>query len=172
MEFNKIAGAILVTLLVMMGIGKIGNTLVPQFQPKEDKPGAKTPTDPTPPAEALKPLPERLAAATVEDGERRGQACVSCHTFAKGGRNGVGPNLWDIVGRKKGSVAGFKYSVSLLSTPGDWSFDDLDKYLANPGAFIKDSPMTLATPNQDRRAAIIRYLQTLSESPKPLPAKQ
>jgi cytochrome c len=171
MEFNKIAGAILVTLLVMMGIGKIGNTLVPQYYPPEDKPGTTAP-DTTQPAEKEKPIEERLAIAKVEDGERRAQQCVSCHTFDKGGRNGQGPNLWDIVGRKKASAQGFAYSPAMAAATGEWTFEQLDRYIADPAAVVPGNRMTFKLPNPDRRAEVIRFLMTKSDNPKALPAKQ
>src|SRR5262249_32034288 len=123
MEFNKIAGAVIGTLLLMMIIGKVGNTLVPEFHPPKDAPGHEA-TQPEPPqtAEPEKPLPELLAAADPKAGESRARACTSCHNFAKGGPNGVGPNLYDVVGRKKGSHAGFAYSDGLKNAAGDWTY--------------------------------------------------
>jgi cytochrome c len=171
MEFNKIAGAVIGTLLLMMVIGKVGNTLVPEFHPPHDKPGAETGQPQTPEtAEPEKPLPELLAAADPKAGEQRARACVSCHSFEKGGPNKVGPDLWDIVGRKKGSHAGFAYSDGLKNAGGEWSYEDLFKYLANPAGMIQGSKMAFRLPSAEQRAQVLAYLRTLSDSPKPLPA--
>jgi cytochrome c len=171
MEFNKIAGAILVTLLAMMAIAKIGNTLVPPFYPPTDKPGHEGP-GPTGPqtTEPEKPVAELLAAADPKAGEKRAQACVSCHSFDKGGAKKVGPNLWDIVGRKKGSHADYDYSPGLKGAGGEWTYEDLFKYLANPGAMINGSKMAFRLTGATQRAEVLAYLRTLSDSPKPLPA--
>jgi cytochrome c len=169
MEFNKIAGAILLTLLSMMVIGKIGNTLVPQFHPPQDKPGAEGPVT-TQPQEPEKPLAELLAAADPKQGESRARACASCHTFAKGGANGVGPNLYDVVGRKKGGHAGYDYSPGLKSAEGEWTYEDLYKYIGNPTGMIPGSKMAFRLASPEGRAQVIAYLRTLSEQPKPLPA--
>ena len=171
MEFNKIAGAILGTLLLMMVIAKIGNALVPPFHPPKDKPGTEATQPQTPDSkEPEKPVAELLATADVKAGETRARACTSCHNFTKGGPNGVGPNLWDIVGRKKGSHAGYAYSEGLKSAGGDWTYDDIFKYLANPGGMISGSKMAFRLPNAEQRAQVIAFLRTLSDSPKPLPA--
>ena len=169
MEFNKIAGAIILSLLIVMGIAKIGNTLVPPHYPAKDKPG--TEAGPTTPevTEPEKPVAELLATADPKAGETRAKDCVSCHTFDKAGKNGVGPNLWDIVGRKKGGHAGFAYSDGLKNAGGEWTYEDIFKYLHNPAAMIPGSKMAFRLTSGERRAQVIAYLRTLSDSPKPLP---
>ena len=173
MEFNKIAGAILLTLLSMMAIAKIGNTLVPPFHPPQDTAGHEA-TGPKEPdtKEPEKPVAELLAAADLKKGESRARDCTSCHGFEKGAANKVGPNLWDIVGRKKGSHPGFAYSDGLKNAGGEWTFEDIFKYLANPGGMISGSKMAFRLPNAEQRANVIVYLRTLSDSPKALPAAE
>jgi len=172
MEFNKIAGAILLTLLSMMAIAKIGNTLVPPYHPPKDKPGHEAGPKEPDTKEPEKPVAELLATADPKAGETRARACVSCHTFAKGGANGVGPNIYDIVGRKKGGHPGYAYSDGLKSAGGEWTYEDLFKYLGNPGRMISGSKMTFSLPNAERRAQVIAYLRTLSDAPKALPAAE
>lgn len=170
MEFNKIAGAIILSLLIIMGIAKIGNTLVPPHYPAKDKPG--TEAGPTTPEvkEPDKPVAELLAAADPKAGENRAKACTSCHTFEKAGRNGVGPNLWDIVGRKKGGHAGFAFSDGLKNAGGEWTYEEIFKYLYNPGAMIPGSKMAFRLTSAEQRAQVLAFLRTLSDAPKPLPA--
>jgi cytochrome c len=173
MEFNKIAGAIIGTLLLMMVIAKIGNTLVPEFHPPKDKPGTEGPATTQPETTPDKPVAELLATADAAAGEKRARnACVSCHTFEKGGRNGTGPNLYDIVGRKKGSHAGYAYSDAIKNAGGEWTYEDLFKFLANPARAYPGTKMALNTGNAEQRAQLIAYLRTLSDSPKPLPAAE
>jgi len=173
MEFNKIAGAIIGTLLLMMVIGKIGNTLVPEFHPPKDKPGTEGPATTQPETTPDKPVAELLATADAAAGEKRARnACVACHTFEKGRRNGTGPNLYDIVGRKRGSHAGYAYSDGLKNAGGEWTYEDLFKYLAGPARMIQGSKMSFSISGAEQRAQVIAYLRTLSESPKPLPAAE
>lgn len=168
MEFNKIAGAILVSVLAMLLIGKVGNTLVPPFTPLPDKPGAAAPTTPET-TEPEKPVAELLAVADAAEGARRLSACTSCHTFTKGGANGQGPNLYDVVGRAKGSVPGFPYSPGMKAAGGTWTYEELFQFIGNPGSVIKDTKMQFRLPRAEFRAAIIAHLRTLSDAPKPLP---
>lgn len=170
MEFNKIAGAVIGTLLLMMIIGKVGDALVKPYHPPADKPGAEGPATTTPQTtEPEKPVAELLATADAKQGESRARACTSCHSFAKGGPNGVGPNLYDIVGRKKGGHAGYAYSDGLKNAAGEWTYDDLFKYIADPGKLIPGSKMAFKMPGAEQRAQVLAYLRTLSDSPKPLP---
>lgn len=170
MEFNKIAGAVIGTLLLVMVIGKVGNTLVPVYHPPHDKPGAESSQPTTPESkEPEKPVAELLAAADAKAGESRAKACTSCHTLAKGGANGVGPNLYDIVGRKKGSHAGYSYSDGLKNAGGEWGYEDLYKYIGNPAGTVPGSKMAFRMPSAEQRAQVIAYLRTLSDAPKPLP---
>ena len=111
-----------------------------------------------------------LASVDETKGLKTFGKCKSCHTVNDGGKNGVGPNLWDVVGRAKAGVAGFKYSGAMTEAGGDWSFADLDQFLLNPKAAIKGTKMSFAgLKKAGDRAAVILYLRSLSASPKPLP---
>ena len=118
--FNKIAGAALAALLLFFGLPQIANMLMggghhgaghdehahpfPQYPVAFMEEGAAGPIEQGP------SLPELLAAASASGGERRSAICKSCHTFEKGGANGTGPNLWNIVDRQVASVGDFNYS--------------------------------------------------------------
>ena len=111
-----------------------------------------------------------LASADAGAGEKLFKKCKACHTREEGGKNGVGPNLWEIVGRAKGGVDGFKYSKPMLEKGGDWTFADLDAFLANPKGYLKGTKMSYAgLKKAGDRAAMVLYLRSLSASPKPLP---
>lgn len=111
-----------------------------------------------------------LASAAPEKGAKLFKKCKSCHTVTKGGKNTVGPNLWDVVGRAKAGGAGFKYSNALKEKGGEWSFADLDAFIANPKAYAKGTKMSFAgLKKAGDRAAMMLYLRSLSDAPKPLP---
>ncbi len=115
---------------------------------------------------------EMVASADVARGKTLAKACTACHNFDKGGKNGVGPNQWDLVGRKKESVAGFKYSGKLAAQGGDvWTYGELNKFLANPKAYAPGTKMAYAgIKKAEDRAAVLAYLRSLSDAPKPVPS--
>lgn len=106
--------------------------------------------------------------ASAEDaaaGQRVYAQCRACHTVEKGGRNGVGPNLWGIVGSPAGKREGFRYSANMqeLAQGGlVWTRENLDKYLENPKSLVPRGSMAFAgIRNPEQRANLIAYLETL-----------
>lgn len=174
-EFNKFAGAILGSLLLALGLGAIGGIIFthpPLKTPGFNLPGLSEAAEAhAAPAAAAAPLPERLAKADVAKGQAAAKACQACHSFEKGGGAKVGPPLWGVLDRPKGSVAGFAYSDPMKAKGGAWTYDDLDHFIAAPKTFVSGTKMSFAGESDpQKRADIIDYLRTLSDSPAPLPA--
>jgi cytochrome c len=178
-EFNKIAGAVLATGLCLVALNITAEAIFAPHHP--DKPGFEidlkpqaSATAPGGKAASEEPLETLLASATVDRGQSTAKACSACHNFQKGGPNGIGPNLFGIVGRPRASEPGFNYSDAMKAKGGEWTIDDLNKFLTNPKEFVPGTKMNfpgLARGNQ--RADVIAYLNSLADSPKPLPvAKQ
>jgi cytochrome c len=121
-------------------------------------------------AEAPQPIEVRLANSSPERGQSAAKVCLACHSFEKGGPNKQGPNLWGVVGRARASEQGFNYSAAMKAKTGNWSFDDLDKFLANPKGFVPGTAMGFAGIARDtQRADVINYLHTLADKPVDLP---
>ena len=108
-----------------------------------------------------------LATYDPEAGKKAFRKCQSCHTSEKGGKNRIGPNLWNVVGRKKGSMEGFRYSDAMKLKGGTWTFANLNTFLENPRAFVVGTRMSIKG-NRDpiKRATLIGYLRTLSDNSK------
>ena len=176
-QVNKIAGAVLGSLLGVMALGLFSDVLY--APPEMKKQGYALPAEtaegkgaaPAKPAAPAEPLPVLLAKADPSKGQTDAKPCTTCHTFDKGGPAKVGPPLYGVVGRPKASVAGFTYSDALKAKGGDWTYEDLDQFLANPKGFVSGTKMAFAgEPDPQKRADIIDYLHTLSDQPVPLPA--
>jgi cytochrome c len=173
-ELNKILGAILGTCLGVLSINITAGAIFAPAKPA--KPGYEIAVpeekggDVKPAEQEQKPIGELLANADVGRGENSAKKCAACHTFAKGGRNLVGPNLWGIVGRAKASEAGFSYSPALKGKGGSWTIEDLNQFLLSPKGMVPGTNMTFAgVPRGGERADLIAYLNSLSDDPKPLP---
>ena len=174
LEFNKIAAAVLVAVLIAVGVSKLGGILYNADSPDEmsyiveiDEPSG-TVADDTAPAMSFDQL---LAAALPEGGERISRKCSACHTFVQGDTAAKqGPNLWNIVGSEVASVPGYDYSSALLDLGGVWSYDRLSEYLAGPRAYAPGTKMTFAGISDiAERADLIAWMRTLSDNPVPLP---
>jgi len=174
-ELNKILGAILGTCLAVLALNIAAGAIFSTEKPA--KPGyaiavkAEGGGEKKEAAPKEAPLPERLAKASVDKGKSTAKQCEACHTLTKGGPNRVGPNLWDVVGNERGKGRnGFNFSSAMKAKGGEWTYDELDKFLTAPREYIPGTAMTFAgIKNPQQRADVIDYLHTLSDSPKPLP---
>jgi len=121
--------------------------------------------------EAEKPIEFYLASADVAKGEAVFKKCTACHNADKGGANALGPNLWGVLGKPHGHVPGFAYSDALKGVPGNWDWNSLSEWLASPKKYAPGTKMTFAGPsNPEKRANVIAFLNSKSDSPLPLPA--
>ena len=98
--------------------------------------------------------------------------CIACHNFAQGGKNGVGPNLYGVVGSVQGAHnETYSYSAALKAKGGKWDYAELNKWLTKPSAYAPGTKMSYAGVADPKvRADVISYLRTLSDTPLPLPA--
>ena len=174
-ELNKIIGAVLASMMLAMVSGIVAGNLVkpkplakPAYVVAGAEPAAKEAAaggaESKP--EAIGPL---LAKADVDAGKEVAKKCTQCHTFDKGGKNLIGPNLYGIVGEPIAQGKGYQFSGALQGHKGEWTPDLLNEWLTAPKTFAPGTKMTfVGLPKAKDRADVIAYLNSLSDSPKPL----
>jgi cytochrome c len=172
-QFNKFAMALLGVCLLTMGLGVFSSALYshgPMAKPGLDLPGEVAAAAPAAAAAAEVPLPTLLAKADPAKGQADTKVCQACHNFDKGGVAKVGPPLYGVVGRPVASVAGFGYSDGLKAMGGNWSYESIFKFITKPSAMVQGTKMSFAGESDPaKRADILAYLQTLSDSPVAFP---
>ncbi|WP_029076976.1 c-type cytochrome [Kaistia adipata] len=180
-ELNKILGAVLFTLLVVMSLSIFAGEIYAPAVP--EKPGfiievAEAPAggEGGAAAAAETPIAVLLASAKVDAGEAVAKKCAACHNFVEGAGSKVGPDLYNIIDRPIGSAEGFKYSGVMQTAHADgkkWTYEHLYTFLKNPKTDMPGTAMGFAgISKSEDRANLIAYLRTLSHSPVPLPAPE
>src|ERR1700727_2160237 len=169
-ELNKILGAVLGTCLTLLVTSFAASALFAPNKPekpgfeiavKEEAAGGEKAAAAAPP----EPIEKLLQTASVQKGEQAAKKCAACHDFTKGG-----PNLFGIVGDKKGEGRGFNFSAAMKAKGGTWTIDDLSQFIDNPKGFVPGTAMGFAGIQKgSERADVIAYLNSLSDSPAPLP---
>jgi cytochrome c len=182
MTWYAIIAAFWMAFLAVLGVNLIGNTVMfgsPLHSEVHapEKFGYPIEVVAEAPAEGGAAAAERvsavplIAAATAEDGAAVFKKCGACHTAEAGGANKTGPNLHNIVGAEIGDHAGFKTTESLKAIGGTWTYEKLEDYLENPKRLAPKGSMSFAgLKKPEDRAAVIKYLMTMTDNPPALPA--
>ena len=171
-EINKIITAILFTVLIIYGIGKISDII---FDHKEQNIVAYKVE--TPEGSAVQAgskssidISAFLATGDVKHGEKVFKKCAACHSVAQGGGNKIGPKLWNVMFRPVASVTDYKYSKALLDYKKEWSWEEMNGFLIKPSKWIKGNKMGFAGLKDEKdRSSVILYLNESSDDPKELP---
>ncbi|MEH6754913.1 MAG: cytochrome c family protein [Alphaproteobacteria bacterium] len=106
-----------------------------------------------------------LADDDVAAGEKVFKRCVACHTVDEGGRNKVGPNLWNIFGSTAGQRdIGYKYSDAMKASGIVWTEDTMSDYLENPRKAVPKTRMAFpGLKKEEQREAVIEYLESVTQ---------
>ena len=175
-ELNKIIAAILMVALLVIGIGKLSDIIFYVEKPKT--PGyvvdvEQAITASTASAETVEEkidIAALMAMGDLATGEKVFKKCAACHSITKGGKNNIGPALYNVVGRQVGVINDYKYSKALSGYGKEWTFEELNGYLTKPTSWIKGTKMAFAGLRKEKdRASVILYLNQNSDNPLPLP---
>ena len=176
-EINKIVAAILMVALLIIGIGKLSDIIFYVEKPKT--PGYAVEVDNavntstksiSETTEDKIDISSLMALGDLTHGEKVFKKCAACHSIVKGGKNNIGPALYNVVGRKVGAVNDYKYSKALSAYEKEWTFEELNGYLIKPAKWIKGTKMAFAGLRKEKdRASVILYLNKNSDNPLPLP---
>ena len=176
-ELNKIIAAILMVALLIIGIGKLSNVIfhvekpeTPGYSVEVEQSTAVSSQASSQPVEDKIDIAALIAMGDIARGEKVFKKCAACHSIVKGGKNNIGPALYNVVGRTVGAVDDYKYSKALTSYGKAWTFEELNGYLLKPAKWIKGTKMAFAGLRKEKdRASVILYLNQNSDSPMPLP---
>ena len=176
-ELNKIIAAVLMVALLVIGIGKLADVIFYVEKPKTPSYAIEVDQAVTTSAEKVSVSNEEkidinalMAMGDIATGEKVFKKCAACHSIVKGGKNNIGPALYNVVGRQIGSVSDYKYSKALSEYGKEWSFEELNGYLLKPAKWIKGTKMAFAGLRKEKdRASVIMYLNQNSDNPLPLP---
>ena len=175
-ELNKIIAAILMVALLVIGLGKIADGVFHVKKPKN--PGYQievesqliSATSQTTEVVEKIDIAAVMALGDIASGEKIFKKCAACHSINKGGKNKIGPALYNVVGRAVGGVDNYKYSKTLASYNKEWTLEELNGFLTKPSSYLKGTKMSYAGLRKEKdRASVIKYLNQNGDSPKLLP---
>ena len=176
-ELNKIIAAILMVALLIIGIGKVTDVIfhvekpeTPGYAVEVNQATATNTETGSVKTEEKIDIAALMAMGDLATGEKVFKKCAACHSIVKGGKNNIGPALYNVVGRKIGVVNDYKYSKALSEYGKEWTFEELNGYLIKPAKWIKGTKMAFAGLRKEKdRASVILYLNQNSDNPLPLP---
>ncbi len=176
-EINKIVAAILMVALLIIGIGKLSDIIfhvekpeTPGYVVEVDQAVVKSIQVSSETTNEKIDIASLMALGDLTHGEKVFKKCAACHSIVKGGKNNIGPALYNVVGRQVGAVSDYKYSKALSAYGKEWTFEELNGYLIKPAKWIKGTKMAFAGLRKEKdRASVIKYLNQNSDNPLPLP---
>jgi cytochrome c len=169
-RFNTIAGWVLFAGIIALGASTLSYKYFKGERPEQlgyviegvEVEGAGAAAEMT--------MAQALSMMSTDDqiaaGERVFAKCAACHTVEQGGANGIGPNLYAVMGTGIGNHApGYAYSDALVGVGGTWNWETMDAWLKNPRGFADGTKMSFAgLPKIEDRAAVAMYMNSMGSN--------
>ena len=173
-EINKIIAAIIIVFILVFGVGKISDIVYHVEKPsssayKVEITTASSSSKNSDISEAID-ISALLAMGSVEHGQKVFKKCSACHSVKEGGKNKIGPALYNVLGRNMAALEDYKYSKALIKFGKDWTFQEMNAFLIKPQNYIKGKKMAFAGLKKEKdRASVILFMNKYSDNPLPLP---
>ena len=174
-RFNTIAGWTLFSGIVLLGLSSVSSGYFKANKEQRPDPMGFAIEGVAQEGEgegaAATPIEALLATADVAKGEKSFAKCATCHTVDQGGANGMGPNLFGILGSPVAAGrGGFANSDALKAKGGKWDWTSMNSWLTNPATHVPGNKMTFpGLPDAQERANVMVFLNSKGSN-LPLPA--
>ena len=171
---NKIIVSIVLAIILVLGINKITDVIFYIEKPEKSAyqvasvvtEVSSESSETTSEGSGSEDFMTLLTSANAGDGKKIFSKCGACHTIDKGKPNKIGPNLWNVLGRKTGSIPDYKYSKALATYGKTWNLQEINGFLLNPKKWIPKNKMGfIGLKKPEDRAAIILYLNENTDNP-------
>jgi len=171
---NKIIVSIVLTVVLILGINKITDTIYHVEKPKKSayqvdsvtSVASSSSTEVGSNNSKSGDIMTLFASTSASQGAKIFKKCAACHSIVQGGGNKIGPALWGVLGRKAGIVSDYKYSKAMVAHGKPWSFEEMNGFLIKPKDWIKGTKMSFAgLKNEKERAAVILYMNENTDAP-------
>jgi len=170
---NKIIFSIILTLILVIGINKIADVIYSVEKPENsayqiDNTTTLADNNAGQSAGDIQSgdIMALFASTNAQEGEKVFKSCAACHSIAKGGKNKIGPALYNVLGRKAGSLTDYKYSKSMIAYGKKWTPQEINGFLIKPKEWIKGTKMSYSGLKKPKdRAAIILYMNKNMDNP-------
>jgi len=174
---NKIIVSIVFAIILVLGINKITNVIFYVEKPEKSAyqvtnvttVASNTSTETSSTSPESENIMALFASTNVVEGAKVFKKCAACHSIVEDGGNKIGPALWNVLGRKVGSLPDYKYSKAMSAYGKSWTFEEMNGFLIKPKDWIKGTKMSFAgLKNGKERAAVILYMNENTNNPLPL----
>ena len=183
LKWNKIFGAGLGTVFAILVVQQISGAIYATHAPEKMGYFVDAPEEAAAGADEVELAPDWgtvLPVADLAAGEAAFARCQACHNVSAGGADGIGPNLYGVVGGPVMHRAGFAYSDAMAAHKAEaptWGYDELDQFITAPNRYVSGTKMSFAgLRDTATRINLIAYLRSQGSAgyaiPAPDPARQ